>query len=981
MHCHLTPEHLYTLPLLGPSPKNFIQFQEMESESPDPQKSLSQWWKQFKSKDSNTSNPPPGNFTRPVLMYKSKSSNSALRPISTIALDSDLQIQRDKYFNEVAAAYSDSHIFATELDESVRFASANIISTNKDGVDYRYGKIPIVVAKCGVFLKSNGLNIEGIFRVGGSAKRIKELQYIFSSAPTYGKNLDWDGFTVHDAASLLRRFLNALPEPIIPLDKYEQFREPLRSRPSIIKYMKKRASQRINSSVPQNQGASLQQTRNNGKEKLKMPQTTEDNIASPTQNAPSLHQYLEEKDGVSENRPEFEIESESKNIPSQQKKATKQEFQSAEEPTSNVSANIDESEINTISKKGIQVVGHMAKDKSELKEASEADDGDIDSEPDSESKIRKSHKHSQSQSSNHTQDNNKDERRSRREKKERHLAHEIKKSLKEYELLIISLPHRNRQLLMYILDMLSIFAAHSDVNRMPTWNLAGIFQPSILSHPSHDMVIEEYDLSRSVLTFLVEYCHRLSPKIEEYVFKGIEKKNKNKQEQEQRQQQEQEHHHLDNPQNESQQKQNEPLQASEIATSTLETPNPNSLVASPTVKTPPPRPDLSHQNSTSIARHKIRLSLDRGSPHSSQQPIYPISSPPTVVPTVHRHRSLISRPHRRHSKSLSSAKPPDLPDSLTMNVSKGGITDKVSLFRHRQSNIPRSANDKAKLSNTIEDASESEYEHFDKNRSLMTVTNNSGATNGKFYKNPSSSTGSISDDGKRNTPNYTQRQYYSQLSPISPSSPLDSNLTRPVRPFCNDRNISNSSISTVLSDEELTSPGSDSRLSRWRRSLLHLNSSNENTTTTAITTSTAATSATPVAPSNTIAITTFSNPNHHDGHVFSMVDAALGSDSDPKLPVTVTRHATVTSIMTAKPKLKHSNTISLSIDKNQQYDSHASLSGSSPMSPTNYEQSLTSAGDSKFDKDKTKEKEKLKDKESGNWFRRLRSRSRSKEKL
>ena len=32
---------------------------------------------------------------------------------------------------------------------------------------------------------------------------------------------------MHDAANVLRRYLNNLPEPIVPLDLYDRFREPL----------------------------------------------------------------------------------------------------------------------------------------------------------------------------------------------------------------------------------------------------------------------------------------------------------------------------------------------------------------------------------------------------------------------------------------------------------------------------------------------------------------------------------------------------------------------------------------------------------------------------------------------------------------------------------------------------------------------------------------------------------------------------------
>src|SRR6185369_9365223 len=68
---------------------------------------------------------------------------------------------------------------------------------------------------------------EGIFRLSGSAKRIKELQAIFDSPPSYGKTLTWLGYSVHDAANVLRRYLNNLPDPVIPHQWYEPFRRAL----------------------------------------------------------------------------------------------------------------------------------------------------------------------------------------------------------------------------------------------------------------------------------------------------------------------------------------------------------------------------------------------------------------------------------------------------------------------------------------------------------------------------------------------------------------------------------------------------------------------------------------------------------------------------------------------------------------------------------------------------------------------------------
>ncbi len=73
-----------------------------------------------------------------------------------------------------------------------------------------------------------------------------------------------------------------------------------------------------------------------------------------------------------------------------------------------------------------------------------------------------------------------------------------------YQQLITELPPLNRQLLLYILDLLAVFAAKSDHNRMTSQNLAAIFQPGMLSHPAHAMAPEEYRLNQCVIIFLIE---------------------------------------------------------------------------------------------------------------------------------------------------------------------------------------------------------------------------------------------------------------------------------------------------------------------------------------------------------------------------------------------------------------------------------------------------------------------------------------------
>ncbi|KAI1085809.1 RhoGAP-domain-containing protein [Whalleya microplaca] len=218
-------------------------------------------------------------------------------------------------------------IFGVPLRQSITYANVAISLVDENGKSYIYGYVPIVVAKCGVFLKEKATSIEGIFRLSGSEKRIKELKMQFDSPDRYGKGLVWDGYTVHDAANVLRRYLNDLPEPVVPLDLYEQFRDPLRGH-------------------------------------------------------------------------------------------TKQAVGDTE---------------------GTQLVENF----------NEAE------------------------------------------------------AIKKYQQLIKELPPLNRQLLLYILDLLAVFSAKADENRMTAQNLAAIFQPGMLSHPQHAMAPEEYRLNQCVIIFLI----------------------------------------------------------------------------------------------------------------------------------------------------------------------------------------------------------------------------------------------------------------------------------------------------------------------------------------------------------------------------------------------------------------------------------------------------------------------------------------------
>ncbi|KAI9000460.1 Rho GTPase activation protein [Trametes punicea] len=130
-------------------------------------------------------------------------------------------------------AEGENHVFGKPLKESLKYASVQISTANANGELYVWGYIPVVVAKCGLYLKENATEVAGTFRVSGSNKRMRDLQAAFETPPRYGKNLDWkkENYTTHDVASVFRRYLTQMPEPVIPHDMYHLFRDALAKKP------------------------------------------------------------------------------------------------------------------------------------------------------------------------------------------------------------------------------------------------------------------------------------------------------------------------------------------------------------------------------------------------------------------------------------------------------------------------------------------------------------------------------------------------------------------------------------------------------------------------------------------------------------------------------------------------------------------------------------------------------------------------------
>ncbi|KAG7492634.1 hypothetical protein MATL_G00016380 [Megalops atlanticus] len=94
----------------------------------------------------------------------------------------------------------------------------------EDTVQYekKFGRrlAPLLVEQCVDFIREQGLDEEGLFRMPGQANLVKELQDAFDCGdkPLFDSNTD-----VHTVASLLKLYLRELPEPVIPFAKYQDF--------------------------------------------------------------------------------------------------------------------------------------------------------------------------------------------------------------------------------------------------------------------------------------------------------------------------------------------------------------------------------------------------------------------------------------------------------------------------------------------------------------------------------------------------------------------------------------------------------------------------------------------------------------------------------------------------------------------------------------------------------------------------------------
>lgn len=103
---------------------------------------------------------------------------------------------------------------SSSVNESHRRARRQSLAPNTDV------RIPRVVSACFRFIEANGLRTEGIFRVSGSKKRVRQIREAYDRG-------DFVIFTrdqsPHDVGALLKEYFRDLPEPLLTRDLYNVF--------------------------------------------------------------------------------------------------------------------------------------------------------------------------------------------------------------------------------------------------------------------------------------------------------------------------------------------------------------------------------------------------------------------------------------------------------------------------------------------------------------------------------------------------------------------------------------------------------------------------------------------------------------------------------------------------------------------------------------------------------------------------------------
>ena len=121
--------------------------------SPPTKPELKSWWKKFRK--TTETDDEKGKHAPPLLPSQFRAFGANSCRLGLVRSEYSTRWLRrpeaDKLIVDIAPG-----IFGVTLAESIRYANVAISLSNDKGESFIYGYVPIVVAKCGVFLKEKG---------------------------------------------------------------------------------------------------------------------------------------------------------------------------------------------------------------------------------------------------------------------------------------------------------------------------------------------------------------------------------------------------------------------------------------------------------------------------------------------------------------------------------------------------------------------------------------------------------------------------------------------------------------------------------------------------------------------------------------------------------------------------------------------------------------------------------------------------------
>ncbi|KAI1081797.1 hypothetical protein F5B20DRAFT_57681 [Whalleya microplaca] len=108
-----------------------------------------------------------------------------------------------------------NEVFGVSLQKSMSVSKGTSKTHHSGNGGSSRRDFPLCIQKCSFFLKNEGVEAPDIFAEPGDSYRVQKLKDIFSTAPTYGEDIDWTNYSVYDAADLIMLYLSQLPKPLI----------------------------------------------------------------------------------------------------------------------------------------------------------------------------------------------------------------------------------------------------------------------------------------------------------------------------------------------------------------------------------------------------------------------------------------------------------------------------------------------------------------------------------------------------------------------------------------------------------------------------------------------------------------------------------------------------------------------------------------------------------------------------------------------